>query len=146
MSETVGKAVGDNMTQAIQPGMRGEYVEHVGPHVPLADFGPDVPRVLSSPWMLWCMEHAARACVAACLPPGHDTVGVGFDFRHLAPAPEGSTVTATAEVIAVEGREVTFAIEAHDGTELVGQGTHVRAVIDVERFAKRVRRKVDGER
>ena len=131
------------MTQPIQPGMRGQYVEHVGPDVPLADFGPDWPRVLSSPWLLWCMEHAARMAVAPSLPAGHDTVGVEFDFHHLAPTPEGGTVTATAEVTGVEERLVTFAIEAHDGTELVGKGTHVRAVIDLERFARRVRRKME---
>ena len=80
--------------------------------------------------------------VADCLGPGHDTVGVEFDFRHLAPTPEGGTVTATAEVTGVEDRLATFAIEAHDGTKLVGKGTHMRAVIDLERFARRVRRKM----
>jgi predicted thioesterase len=88
------------------------------------------------------MEHAARQAVVPSLPAGHDTVGVEFDFRHLAPTPEGGTVTATAEVTGVEDRLITFAIEAHDGTELVGKGTHVRAVIDLERFARRVRRKM----
>lgn len=130
------------MDHPIQPGMRGEYVAHVGPETPLADFGPDSPRVLSSPWMLWCMEHAAREAVASYLPAGHDTAGVGFDFLHLAPTPEGSTVTATAEVVEVDGQQITFKIEAHDGSELVGKGTHVRAVIDVERFARRVRKKM----
>ena len=83
------------------------------------------------------LVHGARR------PHGRRSKGVEFDFRHLAPTPEGGTVTATAEVTGVEGRLVTFAIEAHDDTELVGKGTHVRAVIEMQRFARRIRRKME---
>jgi fluoroacetyl-CoA thioesterase len=54
----------------------------------------------------------------------------------------GLTVTATAEVTAVEGRTITFRVEARDEREVIGDGTHQRVVVNVARFDERVQRKV----
>ena len=71
------------------------------------------------------------------LPAGWVTVGSEVDIRHLAPTPVGRTVTATARVIAVEGRSVLFAVEAHDGERKIGEGRHRRGAVNLKRFAER---------
>ncbi len=96
--------------------------------------------VLASPWMLSFMEHAAYNAIQPHLDDGEQSVGVGFQFEHLAATPAGNTVTASARITAVEDRRVTLAIEAHDDQQLIGKGTHVRAVIDMERFKKKLNR------
>ena len=67
--------------------------------------------------------------------------GTFVEVEHLAPAPEGFTVTCRARVILVDGPVVTFQIEAHDGVEPIARGIHRRRVIDVDRFARRIERK-----
>jgi predicted thioesterase len=71
-------------------------------------------------------------------------VGTLVEVEHLAPAPEGSSVTCRARVIHVDGPVVTFQVEAHDGVEPIARGIHRRRVIDVDRFARRVARKQGG--
>ena len=132
------------MGETLQPGITGEKRLVVEARHAINFMGPDVPGVLASPWMLLWMEHAARECVLPHLDPGHDTVGVGFEFEHLAAAPIGSTVTATAELIDVDGRRLHFKIEARDEQEVIGRGKHVRAVVEITRFAEKMRRKLEG--
>jgi fluoroacetyl-CoA thioesterase len=108
--------------------------------------GPEVPGVLASPRMLLLMEHAARECVLPHLLSGHDTVGVGFEFEHCGAAPIGSTVTATAELLSVQGRMLHFRIEARDDSEVIGRGRHVRAIVEVRRFAEKMKKKMSGRK
>jgi predicted thioesterase len=130
------------MRDTLQPGITGEKCLVVEARHAISFMGPDVPGVLASPWMLLWMEHAARECVLPHLDPGHDTVGVGFEFEHVAAAPIGSTVTARAELIGSDGRRLQFKIEARDELEIIGRGEHVRAVVQVARFGERVRKKL----
>jgi predicted thioesterase len=84
--------------------------------------------------------HVASAlAIAPHLPPGWVSVGSEVNIRHLAPTPIGRTVVATARVIAIEGRSVLFAVEAHDGERKIGEGTHRRGAVNLERFAERYR-------
>jgi fluoroacetyl-CoA thioesterase len=87
--------------------------------------------------MILAMEIAAGDAVKAHLPAGWATVGSEVNIRHLAPTPMGRTVVATARVVEVSGRSLLFAVEAHDGTRLIGDGTHRRGVVNLESFAKR---------
>src|SRR5262245_16442493 len=100
-----------------------------------------MPAVLATPWLVAHLEYAGRHAIAPCLEDHERSVGTFIEVEHLAPAPEGFTVTCRARVIHVDGPVVTFQVDAHDGTELVARGLHRRRVIDVERFAKRVARK-----
>ncbi len=75
------------------------------------------------------------------LDPGEASVGVAFDFEHLAATPAGDTVVATAKVVAVEGSRISLEFEARDSHELVARGKHVRMVIDKERFRRRLKKK-----
>lgn len=103
-----------------------------------------MPAVLSTPWLIWFLEHAARAAVLPFLEPGESTVGLEIELRHLAPTPPGRTVTCRARLIHVEGARLSFQLEAHDEHERVARGTHRLQVIRVEPFARRVREKGRG--
>ena len=96
----------------------------------------DLP-VLATPAMLALMENAAMLAVAGELPQGSTTVGGHISSSHLMPTPKGATVTATATQ--ADGRKLTFRVEAHDQAgNLLGEGTHLRFVVDRERFMSRL--------
>ncbi|MBI2926676.1 MAG: thioesterase family protein [Verrucomicrobia bacterium] len=100
-----------------------------------------MPAVLCTPWLIWFLEHAARAAVLPFLEAGESTVGLEIELRHLAPTPVGHRVTCLARIIHVEGMRMSFHLEAHDERELIARGTHRLQVIRVEPFAKRVSEK-----
>lgn len=100
----------------------------------VAHFHDDMPEVYGTPMMIYLMELAAAKAIAPYLPPGWVSVGAEVSVKHLAATPVGFTVTARAEVLAWDGKTVTFSVEARDGVELIGEGRHVRAPIDRERF------------
>jgi fluoroacetyl-CoA thioesterase len=106
------------------------------------DFATDgMPAVLSTPQLIGLLERTARQALAPFLEPDERSVGIEIELRHLAATPLGQQVTCTARVISVDGTQVGFQIEARDQHELIARGLHKRAVIRVENFAKRVRRK-----
>ena len=100
----------------------------------VAHFHDDMPEVYGTPFMIYLMELAAASAIKPYLPPGWISVGAAVDVKHLAATPVGFTVTAKAEVLAWDGRTVTFKVEARDGVELIGEGRHVRAPVERERF------------
>lgn len=104
-----------------------------------ATVGSGALEVLGTPFMMALMESAAMHCIQPELPEGKGTVGVEIASSHLAPTPVGMTIKATAEVtdISANGKMITFKITAFDETCLIGEGTHVRAVIDNERFQQK---------
>jgi fluoroacetyl-CoA thioesterase len=130
----------------IKPGLAGttEIVvahEHTAPFV-----GSGRIEVLATPVMINLFEAAALAAVEHLLPAGHQSLGIHLDVSHTAATPVGLRVTATAEVIGIEGRTITFNVAARDEFEEIGGGTHQRVVVSVERFDERVQRKVRGAR
>ncbi len=104
----------------------------------VAHFHADMPEVYGTPFMIYLMEVAAADALRPHLPPGAISVGIAVDVRHLAATPIGLEVTATAEVLAVDGRQARFAVRAHDGVETIGEGEHVRAVVDPSRLAPKL--------
>jgi fluoroacetyl-CoA thioesterase len=127
---------------AFPKGTSGEFSMPVTREVTVAHFHPEMPEVLGTPFLVYAMEVAAANALGPHLPPGHASVGVKVNVTHLAATPVGFTVTARAEVLEADERTVTFHVEAHDGVEKIGEGTHVRAVIDLERFTNRMQKKV----
>lgn len=99
-----------------------------------------LPPVLATPVMIMMMENAALNAIKPYLDPGESAVGTRVDVRHLAATPAGRTVSAEAEVTGVEGRLIAFRIEATDGVDRIGTGTHERMVIDLARFSERLNR------
>ena len=102
-------------------------------------------EVFATPAMCALMEEAAQAAVQPHLEEGEGTVGISLSISHDAPSTMGSTITAKATVTAVEGRKITFNIEASDGVGIIGKGTHERFIINNEKFmAKVVTRKASN--
>ena len=102
---------------------------------------PDLPAVYSTPNMILFMEITCTDLIRPYLPDGWVSVGALVDVRHLAATPVGATVTATATVVEVTNKLVTFEVEAHDGIDLIGRGRHARAPIALERFESGLARK-----
>ena len=110
----------------------------------VAHFHAHMPEVYGTPMMIYLMEVAAADAIQGYLPEGWVSVGAVVSIKHLAATPVGFTVTAKAEVMSVSDNTIVFAVEAHDGVEKIGEGTHVRAPINMERFEQRVRAKSPG--
>jgi fluoroacetyl-CoA thioesterase len=128
-------------TANISVGMTASDEIEVTREMTVAHFHEQMPEVYGTPIMILHLENTAGAAVQQFLPDGWITVGVIVDVKHLAPTPIGAKVTTRAEVIEVGDYTIKFAVEAHDGFEKIGEGTHVRAAVEVERFMKRVHAK-----
>ncbi|WP_296007358.1 thioesterase family protein [uncultured Alistipes sp.] len=98
----------------------------------------DLP-VFATPALVALMEHAAMMAVAAALPEGATTVGAEMNTSHIKPSGLGAEITASAVVTEVDGRKIVFTVGARDGEGPIGEGTHVRFVVDRERFLAKVK-------
>ena len=110
--------------------------QHTAPRV-----GSGRIHVLATPVMINLIEAAALAAVEQSLPENHQSLGTRLDVSHVAATPVGMRVRATAEVVRVEGRTIHFRVRAVDEFDLIGEGTHERVVVNLERFDQRVREK-----
>ena len=90
--------------------------------------------VLATPAMVALMENAAMMAVALHLGEGETTVGSMISTSHLKPSKVGSSISAIAELTEVEGRKLVFKISAYDGETLIGEGDHIRYVVNREKF------------
>jgi fluoroacetyl-CoA thioesterase len=113
---------------------------HTAPRV-----GSGRVHVLATPVMINLMEAAALDAAEALLPEGHQSLGIRLDVSHHAATPIGMRVEATARLVAIEGRTLTFEVEAHDAREQIGGGRHERVVVNVARFDARVQKKLASE-
>ncbi len=125
-------------------GLTGEATVVVTPEVPARHLGSGAVAVFATPEMVRLMERAAVSGLAPYLAPGQQSVGTMVNVKHLAATPLGATVTARAELVSVDGRRLLFNVSAHDGTDLIGEGTHERALIDLAKFEQRVAAKQKG--
>ena len=97
----------------------------------------DMP-VLATPVMVALMENAAMLAVKDALPEGATTVGGHINVSHVKPTGLGQEVSAIAELTAAEGKKLTFHVAAYQGESLIGEGEHVRFIVDRERFLAKV--------
>jgi fluoroacetyl-CoA thioesterase len=109
----------------------------------VAHFHEHMPEVYGTPIMIYHLEVTAEAAIRDYLPEGWITVGVVVNVKHLAATPVGATVTTRAQVIEVGDSTIKFAVEAHDGFEKIGEGTHLRAAVEIDRFMKKLKTKID---
>ena len=137
-------AEGGRMKGTPKVGTTGEqtFVVELRHAIDFADGG--MPAVLCTPWLIWFLEHAARAAVLPLLEPGESTVGTEIQVRHLAPTPVGQTVTCRARVFFAEKSEVSFHLEAHDERNRLPVARTALRVIRVDRFVRRVEQKRTG--
>lgn len=131
MKPTAGIAVGATATKEII----------VTREMTVGHFVEAMPEVFGTPIMIFHMEVTSGAAIEDYLPEGWISVGVVVNVKHLAATPVGDRVRLKSVVTEVGDNTVTFAVEAYDSREKIGEGTHVRALVDIERFMKRVQAK-----
>jgi fluoroacetyl-CoA thioesterase len=122
----------------LEIGMRGEASLLVGPEHTAARFGAGGVEVFGTPMMIGLMENAAWQLVQPRMAAGETTVGTLVNVRHLAATPIGERVVATAELVEMDGRRLVFRVTASDEKGLIGEGTHERARILLDRFLARL--------
>ena len=123
---------------ALTIGMRGEATLTVGEEQTAAAFGAGGVRVFGTPVMIGLMENAAWRLAQPEMNEGETTVGTLVNVRHLAATPVGGHVTATAELVEIDGRRLVFHVTARDDNQLIGEGTHERARVLLDRFLARL--------
>lgn len=123
----------EEIISRLRPGLTGELEAEVREDM----LAPGGRRVLSTPSMIQLMEGASTEAVEHLLPEGWLTVGYLVNVRHLAAAPLGSRVKARAELIEVDGRRLTFRVEAWQGEKKLGEGIHERRIVELRRFLER---------
>jgi fluoroacetyl-CoA thioesterase len=123
----------------IEVGTRATQERRVDPDMTADRWGNPGVMVLATPHLVGLFEGTAVMALQDQLDPGQASVGTHVDIRHLKATPVGDTVTLSAEVTNVDGRRVSFRVKAEDSQGVVGEGTHERVVIDLERFLARVR-------
>ena len=101
-------------------------------------------KVFSTPSMCQFAEMASHKLVAPPLKPGQGQVGLTVTIRHMAPTPVGKMVRAEVELTEIDRRKLTFHVQIFDDVEQVGDVTHERFVIDVDKYTERLRKKISG--
>ena len=131
------------MEYNVYKGMTFELEKTVTKNDTAEHFGSGGIAVLATPVMIGWMENAAMNAVKSSLPEGYDTVGTNVTVDHLAATPVGMDVRVVAEVTEVNGRMIEFSVKAYDEKDKIGSGTYQRAIIESERFLKKVYGKIE---
>lgn len=124
------------LVRDLQPGLELEWsrvvtIDQSARHLGSGDVG-----VLATPAMIAMMEGTSLRCVQPYLAEGETTVGYIVNIRHLAPTPVGNEVTIKSRLEGIDGRKLRFRVEAREGEKLIGEGEHVRVIVDSADFLK----------
>lgn len=96
-------------------------------------------EVFATPAMVALMENAAMQAVSPFLPEGSSTVGSQIDISHTKPSGIGDKISATAILMSIDNRKLTFSVQAKDGKDTIGQGTHIRFIVDKAKFLSKLK-------
>ncbi|MCZ6501389.1 MAG: thioesterase family protein [Gammaproteobacteria bacterium] len=107
--------------------------------------GSGTVSVFSTPELVLLLEKTALVALDGKLEAGKTTVGSGLDVTHLAATPLGMTVKCTVKVMSVDGRKLTFEVAAEDEQESIAKGTHIRFIVDAEKFQARADAKLNTD-
>jgi predicted thioesterase len=129
------------MFENIVPGLVGEREVKVEVGNTARHLGSGNVSVFATPEMVRLMEMAGVSAVDHLLAEGYRTVGIRVDVTHLAATPLGMTVRARAELTHVDGRKLTFRVEAFDDVEKIGEGIHERMIVNLVKFRERAEAK-----
>lgn len=125
----------------LRPGLSAEVERSVSATETAAHLGSGSLAVYATPALVALMENAAVRALEGHLPAGHTTVGGKIEVRHLAATPIRMKVRAHAQLVEVQGRKLTFHIQAWDEVEQIGEAEHVRFLIEGETFMEKVKTK-----
>ena len=138
------------MKDSLKPGIKYQHKFLVPPSKTVPSLYPEseeflvMPEVFATGFLVGFLEWS---CIMAVKPhldwPSEQSVGTHIDVSHEAATPPGLEVTASVELIEVDGRRLVFSVEAHDGVDLISKGRHERFIIDKEKFDSRIKRKRD---
>ena len=126
----------------INVGMKGEVSTLVEREDTAAEVGSGSLLVYATPCMVALMEGAACEAIAECMDEDKTTVGMELNIAHLSATPVGLEVRAEAEVTAVEGKVITFSVTAYDEAGKIGEGTHKRCIVNIQKFLDRTYNKL----
>ena len=130
----------------LRVGIEGRFERAVAFEYTTAAYDPKLPGMFSTPAMIGMMEAAKSYAVHPALPPGKITVGTRIEVDHLKSAGLGTMVTTTARLAEVNGRFLTFDVEARAGEEVLGRGRIVRAIIDLARIQQKLSQNPSAKR
>lgn len=136
------------MTESLQPGMTFEFSFDITPEKTVPHLFPDIeeatlmPEVFATGYMVGLMEFACIKFINPHLDwPRQQTVGIHINVSHTAATPPGMTVTVKGRLDAIDGRKLSFSLEAYDDQDLISSGAHDRFIIDAEKFNAAVEKK-----
>lgn len=124
-----------------QVGMKRELKIKSTPDHSARRFYPNLPDVFATPFLGGLMEQVSAELINEHLEPGQQSVGISMNLVHSAATPLGMEIRVVTEVSAVEGRKLTFRLEAFDDVEKIGDATHERFIIQADKFNARVAEK-----
>ena len=122
----------------LNSGLYHESIALVSPSNTAVAMGSGDMDVFATPSMVALMENAAMLCVADKLPDGSATVGVEISTSHIKASKLGAAITASATLVEVDGRRLTFEVKAWDSDGDIGKGKHVRYIVDREKFLSKL--------
>ncbi len=133
------------MSSSLQVGMTRELKIKSSPEHSAQHFYANLPDVFATPFLGGLMERVSAELIDEHLQPGQQSVGIAMNLKHLAATPLGMEIRVKTEVTAVEGRKLTFQLEAFDEVEKIGEATHERFIIQADKFNARVVEKAKGK-
>ena len=126
---------------ALAVGMTHEMRLKTGPEHSAQKFYPKVPNVFGTPFLGGLFEGVSADLMAPHLGAGETSVGISMNLKHTAATPLGMEVRAVTEITQVEGRKITFKLEAFDEKEKIGEAVHERFIINADKFNQRLEAK-----
>jgi fluoroacetyl-CoA thioesterase len=129
---------GGKMSSPFQVGMSHELKVKSKPEDSAQTFYPNLPNVFATPCLGGLMERVSAELINEHLNQGEQSVGISMDLKHMAATPLGMEIRVKTEITAVEGRKLTFRLEAFDEVEKIGEATHERFIIQADKFNARV--------
>ena len=129
------------MSYPFSIGMTHEKFLKTGPEHSARHFFPHLPDVFGTPYLVGLFEGVSAELMEPHLGSGEQSVGIAMNLKHLAPTPLGMEVRARTEVTAVDGRKLTFKVEAFDEKEKIGEAVHERFIINADKFNQKVESK-----
>lgn len=133
------------MKESLKPGIKYEHKFLVPSSKTVPALYPEaeeflaMPEVFATGYLVGFLEWACIKCINPHIDwPKEQTVGTHINVTHQAATPPGLEVTASVELIEVDGRRLVFQVEAHDGVEVISKGRHERFIINKEKFDAKV--------
>lgn len=125
------------MKEQLKEGLEGEWVVETTPEMAAQHIAEEGILVYSTPAMVWHMERSAVVAVSPYLDDDEVSLGVRVEISHIAGTRIGETVRTTARLVEVEGRRLTFTVEAYNEREKIGEGRHQRVVVKRDRLPRK---------